>query len=469
MPAPSPADPADLRAQIIGLEERALRKSYYPQLQQQVEALRAMLAELEATRRRAEESEENYRELFDKSGEAIIVHAPDSDCIYAVNQAFTELYGYSHEEAVKLTIMQLTSPAMHADHATLMQHTGQAMEHGICRFEWLARRKDGSDFDADVTLKSATIRGERRILATVRDVTARKRAEAELAAINRQLEARVASRTHELATMLSHLQATQNQLVQSEKLASLGALVAGIAHELNTPIGNSLMVASTLQDQRQEFLQEIARGLHRSTLDAFVENIGIGYDSLLHNLYRASELVTNFKELAVDQTSSRRRRFALHEIVHEIEVAQAPAVRRAGCAFHSDIPADIVLDSFPGPLSQIISNLTSNAITHGLDGIPAGEIRICATRLADQRIQLDFADNGRGIPAENLPRIFDPFFTTKLGRGGSGLGLHIVYNLVTGALGGSIEVTSRPGEGAHFCIRLPATAPTNPIDNDSAA
>ncbi|MBS1208210.1 MAG: hypothetical protein H6R19_608 [Proteobacteria bacterium] len=468
--------------QIIGLDEHALRKSYYPQLQQQVEALRAakgaleqqaaemrtMLVELESTRKRAEESEANYRELFDKSSEAIIVLDPASQEICAVNQAFSELYGFSREEVDSLSILDLSSSNKPVDPAEVRQRLAQAMSCGTYRFEWLARRKNGSDFWADVTLKSASIRGERRILSTVRDITDRKRAEAEVAEINRQLEDRVAQRTsdlaqanQELATLLGHLRAAQTQLVQSEKLASLGALVAGIAHELNTPIGNCMMLASTLQDHRETFEKEIASGLRKSMLTSFLENITVGYDSLLRNLYRASELVTNFKELAVDQTSSRRRRFELHGFIHEIEVAQAPSIRKAACKLVNDTPGGIVLDSFPGPLSQVIGNLIGNAICHGFDGRAGGEIRITAEQETPTQVSLTVADNGCGIAAENLPRIFDPFFTTKLGHGGSGLGLHIVYNLVTGALGGSIRAESPPGAGVRFVISLPLSAPVS--------
>lgn len=467
---------AVLREQIIGLGEHSLRKSYYPQLQQQLEALKTAkeslerkAEELEAMRARAEESEANYRELFDKSSEAIVVHDPVSFRIYEVNQAFSELYGYSREEAATLSVPQLSSRDEPYQHDMISRLMERVMNEGTARIEWLARRKDGSDFWAAVTLKCATIRGVLRIMGSVHDITERRRAEAVVAEANRMLEEKVTERTRdlaqanqELATLLGHLKTAQKQLVQSEKLASLGSLVAGIAHELNTPIGNGLMVASSLQDQRLKFVAELASGLRKSILTEFLENIEEGYDSLMRNLLRASELISSFKDLAVDQESSRRRRFDLCAVIRELEIAQAPALRKAACTIVNRIPEGIEFDSFPGPLGQVIGNLISNSIVHGFDGMRGGEISISAEP-EDNQVLIVFADNGHGIEEDLLPKVFDPFFTTKLGQGGSGLGLHIVYNIVVGVLGGSIEAKSWPGTGVRFDILVPRVAPAHPV------
>ncbi|WP_341678152.1 ATP-binding protein [Niveibacterium sp. SC-1] len=289
---------------------------------------------------------------------------------------------------------------------------------------------------------------------------------AELQTAREELEARVTLRTHDLAAanreqaaLLERLRGAQAQLVQSEKLAALGSLVAGIAHELNTPIGNCLMAASTLEDQRRDFVRETEQGLRRSQLNTFLHGVGDATQSLVRNLQRAADLVVSFKQVAVDQTSSQRRRFDLQEIAHEIEVTLAPSFRKSRCRFVNAVPASLRFDSFPGPLGQVITNLATNAITHGLQDHAAGEFRLDAQALGASRVRLVCSDNGQGIPAEHLPRIFDPFFTTRLGTGGSGLGLHIAYNIVTGILGGTISVESTPGQGARFVLDLPLEAP----------
>lgn len=471
-----PADERnELREQIIGLGERSLRKSYYPQLQQQLEALKAAkeslerkAVELDAMRLRAEESEAYARELFDKSSEAILVHDPYSFRINEVNEAFSELFGYTREEISRLSVPQISSPRSEFQHGSLASLMDRVLAEGCARTEWLSLRKDGSEFWVEVSLKRAKLRGMTQIMACVRDITERRRAEAAVAEANRVLEEKVAHRTRdlaraneELAKLLGHLQSAQKQLVQSEKLASLGSLVAGIAHELNTPIGNGLMVASTMQDHREKFVAELTVGLRKSVLNEFLDNLEAGCDSLLRNLLRASELISSFKDMAVDQESSRRRRFDLVEVIRDIEIAQGPTLRKAGCRLVSRIAPGIELDSFPGPLGQVIGNLIANSIIHGFEGISGGEITLDAERRGD-RVLLIFSDNGRGIAEDLLPRIFDPFFTTRLGQGGSGLGLHIVYTIVVGVLGGSIDVKSAPGQGVEFRILLPLVAPEHP-------
>lgn len=469
-PSDREGDKLRQRDQFIGLEERALRKSYFPLLQQQVDALNATklslerkAEELEAMRQRAEESEAAYRELFDKSSEALIVH--DANCfrIYEVNEAFCELYGYSREEARQLTIEDISALDIPSDE--IAQRVAGAIHEGTLRFEWTARRKDGSTFWADVTLKSARISGELRVIVTVRDITRRKEAEAAVIEANRRLEEKVAERTRNLATanqdlsnLLLRLQSAQKQIVQSEKLAALGALVAGVSHELNTPIGNALLLASTLDDARRAFEEASMSGLRKAHLAAFQQELAEGFGSMLASLHRAAELIASFKELAVDQASSRRRVFDLREVTNETVTALAPALRHAGVGLRNEIGDGIILDSYPGPLGQVLGNLINNAIKHGFDGMTGGEIVIGTRRTEIGMVEIALSDNGHGIPEQHLSKVFDPFFTTKLGQGGSGLGLHIVYNIVVGVLGGSIRLESAAGQGARFVINLPLVA-----------
>ena len=279
-----------------------------------------------------------------------------------------------------------------------------------------------------------------------------KRAEAELQRYREHLEERVAERTAELRQAM-------NQLAQAEKLAALGKLVAGIAHELNTPIGNAVLAASTLADRERGFTAQIPAGLTRSALQQFVVTVREGSEILQRNLQRAAELISSFKQVAVDQSSYQRRSFALEEVVHEIALALSPTLRRSPAALEVAIDPGLRLDSFPGPLGQVLMNLITNALVHAFHGRERGIIQIASTPAPPGRVSLRVSDDGNGIDPAHLSRLFDPFFTTRLGQGGSGLGLHIVYNLVTGLLGGTITVHSNPGQGAEFNLELPLIAP----------
>lgn len=256
------------------------------------------------------------------------------------------------------------------------------------------------------------------------------------------------------------LQLTQTQLVEQEKLAALGALVAGVAHELNTPIGNSLLVASTLLDRGREFGRRMQAGaLRRTELEQHCQANQESSELLVRSLQSAAGLITSFKQLAVDQTSEQRRPFLLDTLCGEIAQTLGNRLRRDGHQLHLDVAPGLALDSFPGPLGQVLSNLILNAVIHGLDGRRDGLLTLQASALDGGRIKIIFSDNGRGISAANLGHVFEPFFTTKLGQGGSGLGLHISYNIVHSVLGGSITVSSLAGEGARFEIIIPRVAP----------
>jgi signal transduction histidine kinase len=180
---------------------------------------------------------------------------------------------------------------------------------------------------------------------------------------------------------------------------------------------------------------------------------------LSQNLHQAAELITHFKQLAVDQTSAHRRDFDLAQVVGDVLLSMRPKLKKTPHQIDNTVPAGLRFDSFPGPLGQVLTNLINNALIHGLENIPAGTISITAQPMGDADIMLEVADNGTGIPKDIQSRIFDPFFTTRLGRGGSGLGLHLVFGIVTRVLGGQIQLISRPGVGTRFQIRIPRIAP----------
>jgi PAS domain S-box-containing protein len=263
-----------------------------------------------------------------------------------------------------------------------------------------------------------------------------------------------------LQTDVTALRRTGEVLARNERMASLGNLVAGIAHEINTPIGNALMVASSVGDRIAEFEHALANGpLRRSVLEAFVSSVRESDDLLQRNLVRAANLIQNFKQVAVDQTSDRRRVFDLATVLEEVRMTLVPRFKHSPYRLELDAEVGVSLDSYPGALGQVVTNLIENALVHAFDGCESGVIRIDAKRHNADQVHIVCADDGAGIPAELRSRIFDPFFTTKLGKGGSGLGLSIVLNLVRDLLGGEMVVESELGAGTRFLITLPLKAP----------
>ena len=301
-----------------------------------------------------------------------------------------------------------------------------------------------------------------RSVGTVQDITAQHMAEEAIRRLNAELEDRVAQRTaqlqvanQELLHSMEQLRRTQAQLVESEKMAALGALVAGVAHEINTPIGIGVTAASHLHEKVQALAQRYQSGaISRSDLTKFVEMASESAAMVLVNLNRASELIRSFKQVAVDQTGGAQRSYCLKDYLQEVLRSLRPQLDRTGHQVRLNCPSDLEIHGRPGDCSQIITNLVMNSLIHGFEGIEAGHILIDVSAQGNQLL-LRYSDDGRGIAPDHLPKIFDPFFTTKRGQGGSGLGLHLVYNIVTQSLGGSIRCASTPDRGAVFDICVP--------------
>ncbi len=289
------------------------------------------------------------------------------------------------------------------------------------------------------------------VIGVMLDVTELQNTRIALEELNRVLESRVTERTSELQQAMKHL-------IQSEKLAALGNLVAGIAHELNTPIGNIVTVASTLKDETSSFHKKLSSGtIRRSEALASASLMQQAGEMIENNAVRSAKLISDFKQVAVDQSSARRRTFDLGNTIEEVMTTLHPMLKRTAHKVDIRMAEKIELDSYPGPIEQIITNLITNSLIHGLDESAGGQITISA-RSENRIVMLEYSDNGQGMDEDTLVQIFDPFYTTKLGQGGSGLGLYIVYNLVTGVLGGKINASSSPGKGAHFHMRLPQVA-----------
>ena len=290
------------------------------------------------------------------------------------------------------------------------------------------------------------------------DITERRQQEQKIRELNATLEKRVEERTAELSSTLENLKRAQEELLQREKLASLGALVAGVAHELNTPIGNALMVATSFEPACKKLDTALQGGLTRSALQGFLDEIREGSLIIERNLARSAELIGSFKQLAVDQTSYQRRPFELKELAHEVLTTLRPTLRKMPFVLRDELCENVRLDSYPGPLGQVLINLVNNALTHAFAGRQEGVIWLRG-HIEEGMVHVSVSDDGIGMMPEQLKKIFDPFYTTQLGKGGSGLGLHIVYTLVNGLLGGRIEVRSTPGSGTCFTLILPRVAP----------
>src|SRR5450830_52893 len=258
-----------------------------------------------------------------------------------------------------------------------------------------------------------------------------------------------------LNSALTRLQEAQSELVRQEKLASLGRLVAGVAHEINTPLGICVTATSHLVQELKLVKEDLAAGqLDEDGLNGFFDTIDQSLRVMTTNTQRAAALVRSFKQVAVDQSSDNIRNFNLAKYVAEVLLSLQPKLKGKPVKIDVNCPGDIQMESFPGAVSQIVTNMVVNSLVHGFDEEQGGTIRITG-RLDGEHVLFDYSDDGIGMDQETLGQLFDPFFTTKRGSGGSGLGAHILYNLVTGPLGGTIKVNSAPGMGLHYQLRFP--------------
>lgn len=304
----------------------------------------------------------------------------------------------------------------------------------------------------------------------------RTRRERELALHREHLEELVAARTgdmtrameradqvnRELSSALGTLSLAQDELVRRDKMAALGALVAGVAHELNTPIGNSLVVASSLAERTRAIAASVADGLRRSELEKYLADAGEASELLTRNLRRAATLVAGFKQIAIDHASLERREFSLTELLSDLAAPLRVPAKGAHVKIELALEPDLAMDSYPGPLSQVVTELFENCLAHAFPDGRGGVVRIGAAMRTRDRLAVTVEDDGAGMAPEVQAHVYDPFYTTRLGSGRSGLGLHVAHNIVTGILGGRIDLRSAPGAGASFTLLLPVTAPPMP-------
>ncbi len=278
----------------------------------------------------------------------------------------------------------------------------------------------------------------------------------------RQYQADLETVNINLKESLDTLEKTRDQLVQSEKMAALGGLVAGVAHEINTPVGVGVTAASFLQSKTEELQKLYASGnLKRSELESYLGTIEEVSHSILINMERAAELISSFKQVAVDQSTEEKRLFNIKEYTKEVLLSLRPRYKSFGHKIEVDCEDDLDIYSFPGAFSQIVGNLVINSVVHGFKGVENGKMRFSIS-LKDGRIYCVYKDNGRGMDPDQVIKVFDPFYTTMRGKGGTGLGMSIVFNLVTQTFGGTISCESKQGNGVTFLIEFPDTPLARP-------
>jgi len=291
----------------------------------------------------------------------------------------------------------------------------------------------------------------------------------ENAIAKRRTEDELRSSKEKAESALLELNAAQQNLIDAERLAALGGLVAGVAHEVNNPIGISLTVASSFARRTEMFEAELKSGggLRRSQLEEFVRTSRDAAQQLVANLHRAGELIQSFKQVAVDRSHAERRQFSLGEATDQIIASLRPVMKRAPIELTVDVPEGLLIDGYPGSYGQILTNLFLNAVNHAFADGRSGTISIAARARGQEDIEISFADDGAGMTPDVQRQAFDPFFTTRRNEGGTGLGLHIVYNLVTQQLGGRMMLESRLGQGTTFRIIMPRVAKGEPATSES--
>ncbi|MBH9552830.1 ATP-binding protein [Inhella gelatinilytica] len=275
----------------------------------------------------------------------------------------------------------------------------------------------------------------------------------------REIRQALSQRTAELSQALAQLQQTQADLLEAEKLAALGSLVAGVAHELNTPIGNALVTATALDQESRSMAAQVDTGaVRRTALHDFFERTREMADLIVRSCQRAAGLILSFKQVAVEQPTEQLRAFDLRQVVDDHLVALAAAAGPHRIAVRNQVPAAIECVGYPGTLGQIVVGLVDNALVHAFEAQDDGAVTLSA-EVERGWVTLSVRDNGKGMSAEVLKRVFDPFFTTRLGHGQNGLGLTICHNLASGLLGGHLQALSTEGEGSVFLLSLPLQAP----------
>lgn len=430
----------------------------------QIEEIRERIAAQEALAA----SEEKYGKAFKNLAEVVGLTKVSDFKYLEVNDVFFKALGYVKEEVIGFSSAAFGLWERAEDREqffTLLQKNGS-----VRNFEtrWMTKERE-----VRIGLQSAeiiTIGGEQYEIFIWNDITERIQAEEALRAAHSHLELKVEERTSELMALneelmamndelvstLDRLKRTQQQLLQSEKMAALGSLVAGMSHEISTPIGIAVTSVSYVQKELAEIEKKLLAGtLRKAEFEEFISETDVFIQTTARNLERADLLIRSFKQISVDQTTEEKRRFGVKAYLEELLLSLNPLLRKTAHQVLLECSESLEITSYPGALAQILTNFVTNSLRHGFEENFAGTIRISMDQFGSL-YTLTYSDNGKGMTPEVLERIYDPFFTTKRGvDGGTGLGLHLVYNIVTQKLGGEIKCFSEPGNGVNFVITFP--------------
>jgi PAS domain S-box-containing protein len=403
--------------------------------------------------KRAEDAIAEGRRLLQQVIDTVpaVINVKDKNLRYVLmNRYMAGIFGIEPADAIGRTTSDLMSrygaqKTDENDHRVLKAGRGlgfyeeEYMDSSGNLRQWLVNKLPL--FDADGEIES--------IVSVALDIGERKRGEQEMRKSKDAAEA-----------ALHNLRETQNSLIEAEKLAALGRLVAGVAHEVNNPVGISLTVASALERKTALFAAEMARGdLRRSSLNEFLETSRDASSQLVANLNRAAELIQSFKQVAADRNYSDQRSFDLGDLTEQVVMSLRPGLRKHHLSLTVDCEPNLTMNSYPGPYGQVLTNLFLNSVAHAFpDGRP-GEVHIDVRGSGKDNVEIIFSDNGCGMSLDVRRRAFDPFFTTRRDQGGTGLGLHIVYSIVTNRLGGRLDLDSEAGRGTRIRILLPRVAP----------
>jgi len=408
---------------------------------------------LQRSEKRLRSSEGKFIDLFQRSPLPLALFRFDDNKLIEVNDVLLGLFGFSRAAVIGKTPLELgvwADPAARSLYIDLLKTQGH-----VDSYEARLQDKNGKIITCLLSTRIFDTDGEKVGIFSPIDVSRQREIEDEVRQLNAQLEQRVEERTSSLHDALRSLTSLQSELIRSEKMAALGKLVAGVAHELNTPLGNSLVASSSVQEYAKSLISELqAERPRRSILTSTLELIIRGSDIVVRNLERAATLVSSFKQVAADRSNDMRRQFDLQQTLREVILTLEPMVQKE-YLLELDLAPDIIMDSYPGSLAQVITNFVSNATIHAFDGREHGVMHLSTRALGENQVAITFSDDGAGIAEEHIARVFDPFFTTKFGQGGSGLGMNIVYNIVTNMLGGSVTLQSTLGKGTTICVTLP--------------
>jgi PAS domain S-box-containing protein len=395
--------------------------------------------------------------IYDTAPIGLAVLSPD--CRYLqINQRLTEICGISVEDHLGRSVRECVPGLADAveDIVRSIMRTGDP----VTGIEVAGQRADQAEERSWVTYWHPLRNSAGEIVGinvAAEEVTERKRAEAALHASEGEL--RNARDAAEAA--LRNLQETQNFLIEAEKLAALGRLVAGVAHEINSPVGTSLTVASSLEHKTAVIADELAHGsLKRSALNEFLENSHAASSQLVANLSHAAEMIQSFKQVATDRNYSNQRVFDLGDLTEQVIRSLRPGLTDQRVALRVDCQSGLTMNSYPGPYGQVLTNLFLNSVSHAFPDGMQGTVSVKARASGNENVEILFSDTGCGMSRDVRRKAFDPFFTTRRDQGCTGLGLHIVYTIVTNCLGGRVNLDSEPDGGTEIRIMLPRVAPT---------